>query len=338
MPRRCLASVGLAVLLFGCDSSSSVDIKTPGFAPAAVLRAVLAADRVPTVRVTVSRDPYGAPAEPGVAPPTPAGAVVSVWRDGVRVETLAHQPQTCYRSVQTSCNAETGRTETDTSGPYDCGAFRGTVPIVPGATYTVRAEVPGLPSANATVAVPVAAALAVADGVAPDPDTRSLGVTVTDVPGPDSRFGLIVLREYDRFSTSICRRGGLRDTTIVLVGTAYRYQDRFGTADPVLLADATDLPGDIALATFRDATFRDGRHEARLTLNRQPRADVGGTGRLTVQLAVLSTGLYDAYRVAGVALAADNPFTEPADLPSNVVGGYGRVEAVALSEATVEAP
>jgi len=45
----------------------------------------------------------------------------------------------------------------------------------------------------------------------------------------------------------------------------------------------------------------------------------------------MTAELYDAYQITNFELD-DNPFAEPADLPLNVEGGYGRVGAVATTE------
>ena len=322
-----------AALWAGCDFTPAIDVATPAFEPAVVVRSVLAAGRPATVRLSVSGDPYVVPDENRLPSATPAGATVTLLRDGRVVEMLGVRPQTCYATQRSTCNAETGRTDTETSGPYDCGAFVGTVPVEPGATYTIRAAVPGLPAAEATVTVPAPPEVRVTEEPG-DAATRRLSVRLSDVAGPGTRYALSFFREYGAFSTQVCRRGGPRDTVVVL-GQPFRYQDRFATSDPVLLADA-DPAATLFFATFSDATFDAG--EALLTF----RADAAGsntsvveTGGLVVQIAVLSPGLSDAYRTATALFGDAAPFAEPADLPGNVDGGYGLVGAAALGDVSV---
>jgi len=337
VPRRlplllaCLAGV----LASGCDVGASVDLDAPAHEPGVAVRATLAAGAAPTVRLSLSRDPYG-PADGDLPSATPPGATVTLWRDGRLVETLAARPQTCYTRRETRCNPETGATElVAEEGAYPCGAFGGALPVESGGTYTVRAEVPGYPTVEATVVVPAAASVMARETAGPDAETRRLVVDVTDPPAADTRYGIVVFREFDRFDTQACAVGGPRDTTVVL-GFAARTGTRFHSTDPVLTANAVAPPDGFRLATFTDATFAGGT--AALTVD-VPRAStqtaLGFTGGLVVQVAVLSETLYDAYQTTGGLPLGDNPFAEPANLPSNVAGGYGRLGAVAFAEASV---
>ena len=324
-----------AVLWAGCDFTPAIDVPTPAFEPAVVVRSVLAAGRPATVRLSITGDPYVVPDVNRLPSATPAGAAVTLLRDGRVVETLTVREQTCYAAQRSSCNPATGQTDTETSGPYDCGAFVGTVPVEPGATYTIRATVPGLPAAEATVTVPLAPAVTVTEEPG-DAATRRLSVRLSDDAIPGTHYALSFFREYGAFSTQVCRRGGPRDTVVVL-GQPYRYQDRFATSDPVLLADAAPT-ATLFLATFSDVTFDGG--EAHLAFRADgagSNASVVETGGLVVQVAVLSPGLYDAYRTATMLFGDAAPFAEPADLPGNVDGGYGLVGATALVDVPVPA-
>jgi len=318
----------------GCDFTPTLDIETPPYAPGLVVRSVLAAGQMPTVRVSVSRDPYGPTPTDGAPPPsvTPEGVVVTLLRDGAVVETLAPRAQTCYGSQTSTCNASTGQTETVRNDPYRCDAFVGQMPVEAGATYTLRATLDGLPPAEATVTVPVRPTITVEGGAASDPARRRVRVHLPDLPGAASRFSFALQREFSSYRTSVCRVGGPRDTTITLANPARTGTD-FTTDDAVLLAGAREPSGILRFVTFTDATFEGGT----FSFDVDAAAEVSGlvsTGRFTVQVAALSQELYDAYELTAFALGDDNPFAEPVNLPSNVVGGYGRVGAAAVVEAT----
>jgi hypothetical protein len=242
--------------------------------------------------------------------------------------------------VQTAavCNAGTGLTEITRQDPFECGAFVSSEPVEEGATYTLRAEVPGLPAAQAIVTVPVRAEVQAIEEASGDPETRRLRVRLRDVPGAGSRYSLVVHREFDRYVTTVCAVGGPRDTTVAL-GTPARYETRFATTDPVLLAGARE-PGDaLQFVTFTDDTFDGAEHEFTLDVPTvDPASSALPTGRLTVQVAVISDVLYDAFQITYFSLGDYNPFAEPINLPSNVDGGYGRVGAVAVTEVTLGGP
>ena len=334
--RRLIALVCLALCATGCDFTPALDIETPAYAPAIVVRSVLAAGRPATVRITISGDPAVSPvpAADRIPSATPAGATVTLLRDGRVVEALVPRRQTCAVSRTSRCNPETGRTDTEESGTYNCSAFGGAVPIEAGATYTIHVEVPGLPSAEATVTVPRPAEIVADEEPSGDAGTRRFRVRVRDLPGAGTRFGLSLFRDYGAYMTQVCRRGGPRDTLVVL-GAPWRFQGRFATSDPVLLADARSPAASYPFATFTDATFMDG--EASLVLRSDPAApdNVVPTDGYALQVAVLSPTLYEAYLTASVLFGEDNPFAEPTDLPGNVVGGYGLVGAVAFSNVAV---
>ena len=329
LSRLAACLVAAAVPWGGCDFSPSLDIETPEPVEAAVLRSVLTAGEPVLMRVSVSRDPYQAVEARFVERPTRIDARVTLLRDGAVVETLQPQPQTCYRRQASTCNPETGRVETTREEPFECGAHRGTVPVEAGATYALRVEVPGLETAQATVAVPSYPAATGQRGAA------GLGLDLSDPPGLGNRYGLTLRREFDRYPASVCARGGRRDTTIVL-GAAFPYESAFATRDPILLTTTREAGASVRFATFPDDAF-DGRTHA-FALDPDPGAVApGDTGALRLQVSALSAVLYEAY-VQSQSVAAENPFAEPVDLPTNVTGGYGLVGAVAVTEIRLPHP
>ena len=323
-----VALAALAVLaggaVAGCDLSSSLDIETPEHVPAPVLRSVLTAGEPVLARISVSRDPYAASDLRFADRPTQIDAVVTLWRDGVLIEELRPRPRTCYQSRASSCNTETGRTETTTSGPFECGGHRGAVPIEAGARYTLRAEVPGMPPAQATVDVPDYPAV-----------SGGLSFNLSDPPGPGHRYGVELQGEFDRYSTSVCAIGGRRDTTVVL-GTIAAYGRPFTTDDTVLRTAARETGASIPFAAFPDDAF-DGRTRTFALAPDRRTVHSGDTGGARVRVSALSAVLYDAYVLVQFDLD-ENPFAEPTDLPSNVEGGYGRVGAVATTELRIPGP
>ncbi len=328
------AAVLLAAVAGGCDFTPTLDIETPAYTPALAVRSVLAAGQTPTVRVSVSRDPYGPQPTDGDPPPsvTPEGITVTLLRDGAVVETLTRRAQTCYGFQTSTCNAQTGRTDQERRDPYDCSAFVGQRPIEAGATYTVQAELDGYPTATATVTVPLRPAITVDGGPGADAEHRRVGVDLTDLPGAGSRYSLALSREFSSYTTSVCRVGGPRDTTITL-SSPWTGGAQFTTTDPTLLAAAREPSGVLSFVTFSDATFEGGAYRFSVETPAQA-GNVVSTGRFVVQVAALSPELYDAYQLTTFALGDENPFAEPVNLPSNVVGGYGRVGAAAITEAT----
>ena len=320
----------LALLaLAACDFSPALDIETPPYEAATVVRAVLAAGDVARVRVSVSRDPYavdssGAGLE--LRPSRTDGRVV-LLRDGAEVEELRALDRTCYREQATTCNEATGRFESTQSGPFACGIYVGTVRLEAGATYTVRAEAPGLPTAESTVAVPDLPTLEAAEEAGPN-GLRRFRVRLSDPPPAGHRYGLTILREYDRYTGSVCRVGGREDTLVVLSRPA-QYRSDFATTDPVLVTAAREAGSSIHFVTFPDDAF-DGRSRD-FVLDATPLGThPGDIGTVIVQLTSMTAELYDAYQILNFELD-ENPFAEPADLPLNVGGGFGRVGAVATA-------
>ena len=315
----------------GCDLSPTVDVDTPAFDERLVLRGVLGAGEPARLRVGVARDPFGVYREDDV-PQIPTDAMLTVWRGDRLVETLRFESRTCYRQATSSCDAATGETRTETSGPFECGRYVGDVALESG-PHRVRAERSGLPTAEAEVDVPVPPTAA-ARATGPNGDRLGFQFDLDDAPGEASRYGVSLMREFDRAERRVCAVGGLRDT--VLAVTPQTYTTTFGTDDPVLRPAAREVDGEHQLIVFDDAAFRDTRR--RFTLDAPPEGTSGllGTGRFDIQLAALSPTLYDYLRETTFALDAETPFDEPANLPSNVTGGYGHVGAIAITVAPAD--
>ena len=334
MPAR--LALALCVTLAACDFTPAIEIETPAFAPAVVVRAILSAGEPAVVRLSLSGDPLAAPVAPAdrLPTPTPAGATVTIFRDGRPVETLAPRRQTCYAAQHSSCNTTTGRTDVERSGPYDCSAFGGTLPVEPGATYTVRATVPGLPPAEATVTVPRPATVTVTEEGG-DAVTRRLRVRVRDVPGAGTRYTLAFYREFEAYTTTVCRRGGARDT-LVATPFPFRFQTRFATTEPLLLADVREPMATLFLAPFTDAGFEGGEISVVIRADAAvPPTHLVLSGGLQVQVSTLSETLYDAALAAPALFGGEDPFAEPSELPGNVAGGFGLVGAVARVDVRV---
>ena len=334
MRRRALLVPVVAALALGaCDLSPTVDVDTPAFQERLAVRSVLTLGQAPTVRVGLARDPF-AVAAPDVAQPTPTDVTVTLWRGDALVETLPLRSQTCYAQSTSACDAATGEVVTERSGPYECGDYRGEVAVGSGA-YTLRAERPGLPAAEATVVVPETP-----DGTfsgAQGPAGYAFDLSVVDAdPAPGTAFGVSLLREFDAFATRYCAVGGERDTTVFLPAPA-TYTTTFGTDDPTLRAEGADLDGTFNLIVFDDATFPNGEGRFTMTAPLEGTLDRRGTGRFVLQIARLSPVLYDYLRETVFPLDAPTPFDEPANLPSNVTGGYGHVGAVATRELLTDA-
>jgi len=334
----------LAGALGGCDFTPTLDVPLPDFAPALTLNGVLTADSTVTVRITAADDPYANDDRYDAVFAVPDGVQAELVRDGAPLGPL--------RLVSETCDDPTyNRAPDDPQPTYECGSFVSDAVIEPGRTYTLRASAPGFPDAHATVTVPVRVAAAVTVGataVQPlPPDGKrfdtDLALTVRDPAGTGQRYGLLVIREpysYD-YSRPVCIGGHdnptCRDTTVtVRVDPA---TVGYTTTDPILLAGARTVPSSgIDFISFADDAF-DG--EARTFALRaqqfwypsysggEPDPPVG------VWLVVADRTTYDARQIAWFSGGGDNPFSEPVDLPSNVVGGYGLLGAIAITEARI---
>ena len=325
-------AVGLLALLVlaGCDLSSSLDIETPPYEAGVVARSVLAAGQPAQVRLSVSRDPYAVDsAGTGlVQRPSRVDGRVVLLRDGVEVEELRSISWTCYRTTTGGCNAETGLGEQTRSGPFECGMYRSAGPVEPGDRIELRTELPDLPPASAYVTVPAAPVVEATATDLPD-GRRRFAVRLTDPPGLGDRYGLNITREYDRVTRSECRVGGRADTVVALARPA-SYRSNFSTSDPILVTGAREAGSSIHFVTFPDDAF-DGRTREFVIEATATGGHEFDTGAVVVQVTAMTAELYDAYQITNFELD-ENPFAEPADLPLNVEGGYGRVGAVATTE------
>ncbi len=334
MLSRLAVLLATSATLAACDFTPTLDIDLPEHQPATVIHAVLAVDSAATVRLGVSTDPYvldDAYSRPGRVT---EGTVVTLLRDGQPVERLAVRSRQCEEY-----DHQAGQFST-----YECGAYGGTVPVEAGAAYTVRAEVPGLPTAEGTVTMPQRPTVS-ADEIAPLGDgRRQFRVRVQDPAGRGDRYGLTLLSGPRPQTFPICDTTvepvACRDTTVV----EPRRPIRFTSADPVLLAAKRDLDIDdnvFGFASVTDASF-DGQAWTFTVGAVQSYWEYDGgsqprTPPVIVQVAGLSGDVYDAYQIlVSGGQDAENPFIEPVNLPSNVTGGYGLVGGVALAEVAFE--
>lgn len=211
----------------------------------------------------------------------------------------------------------------DGSGGYYRSSRR--LQPVPGQTYTLRAEAPGLPAVEATARIPEPVPFTVAfDGYTDDTPfgtrTARLVVTLPDPPGAQT-YSLIVESESEDFD-----------------GIERRFLISFRSDDPVLRSsfEELDLAVDIEVeldpdrdrffsqALFRDVLFEGETREIVLDA---PLFSFDGSsepGDLIVTLASLSDD-YVRYQqtLALQSLNEDNPFAEPVRIHTNVEGGLG---------------
>ncbi len=341
LPLAALAAL-LTSALAGCDFTPTLDVPLPEFAPALTINGVLAADSTVEVRITAAADPYGRYRDDGVFD-VPEGAVVELLHDGA--------PAGPLRLASRACEDYSFYTPDQEFPTYECGAFVSDVVVEAGATYTVRASAPGFPPAEATVAVPARVAATVAVGASveqPIPNgTRldtDLTVTFQDPPGLGDRYALVVVS--GPYSYVWEERGWCVDRTCTEVrDTSYTvFLDRiplgYTTTDPVLLAGARAVPSSgINFITFTDESFDGAARSFPLRVqqyqyngpNDRERAPLAG-----VWLAAVDDRTFGAYQITWFSGGEDNPFAEPADLPSNVVGGYGLLGAVTITEALID--
>ena len=319
----------IAVLAAGCDFTPTLDIETPAYQAGVVVRSMLVADSVATVWVDESWDPYqGRPRDRSSAyPPSPAGlfsAEVTLLRDGAVVERLTERRDRCVDESQPPV-PEGGEVET-----FPCGPYQGTVTVEAGAAYTVRAVAEGRPPAEGTVTVPRRPGLEVEELARAGGD-RQIRIRLADPAGAGDRYGLTLYSFRTSFPGGVCDNNGCRDTTYVIDNPDF-YPLAFDTSDPVVLAASREIAGSgISFASFPDDTF-EGQTKA-FTIKPSSRYRSEDTDQaLRVQVAALSADLYDLYQIEQFGGGEDNPFAEPINRPSNVVGGYGIVGALALAE------
>lgn len=343
MPRlmslsRSFASAALALLavtVAGCDFTPALDIDLPDHEPGTVINAVLAADSVASVRVGVSTDPYVDDYENSYRfSETNPAAVVTLLRDGQLVERLRLRREACQRY-----DRRTG-TEID----YECGLFVGAMPLEMGRRYTIRAEQPGMPVAEGTVTLPLRPALAVEEEATAEGADRRFRVRVADPSGRGNRYGVALILGPYRETGTVCdyrvNPPVCTDTTFVRRQPVY-----FSSSDPAILAAARDF--DLNDTFFRFISVTDDSFDGQTWAFSMSSGGSygygygyetdGGPPPLTVQIAALSDDVFGAYQIATFGgQDEENPFLEPANLPSNVTGGYGLVGGLALAEVTLQ--
>lgn len=296
---------GLLAAVTGCETV--VDVDLPEAPPRLVVHSVYAAGApwratvTHTVGVLTDDDIELVP-----------DAEVAVWRDGQVVARLnAYDPE---------------------SGTYR--AASGEAPV-PGAVYTLRAAAPGYDAVEATAAVPLPPAVEV------DVQTRPVAVdgytvrrhTITlrldDPAGSDDAYALL----FDRADSLDGQPLSLGGAWFSSRDAAVLAEDGFEDFD-----DERTFEGDEAV--FTDRVF-DGRTYT-LTATMDDFAGYGADGPtgitsvLIVRLRRLSPDYY-AYLRSRRAYDQneDNPFAEPANLHSNVEGGYGLFAGFAETAVTV---
>ena len=342
MTRTLLAALAALLALAGCDFTPTLDIPLPEFEPGLTVNGVLAADSTVTLQITAAADPYLDDDRYDRVFVVPDGVAAELLSGGARLSAL--------RLVSERCPVRASYFTPDTAPEtYECGAFVSDVVVEPGRTYTVRVSAPGFPDAQATVTVPArVAATAKASAsteraLAPDGVRRDTDLTLTfrDPAGLGQRYGLMVLREpfIYTYDASVCddRTGAsCRDTTVTeRVDPAFV---GYTTSDPVLLAGARVVPATgIDFISFDDETF-DGEQRTFAVRAQQfwypsYRSELGSVIGAWIIAADATT--FDAHQIAWFSGGEDSPFTEPIDLPSNVVGGYGLLGAVTITEALI---
>lgn len=340
----------LAGALAGCDFSPALDVPLPEFEPALTVNGVLAADSTVELRVTATRDPYVTTRSDGLYVPrdrffVPDGTTVELFRDGAPLGPL--------RLDSVACNSNDPYTDPTDVPQAECGSFVSDIVVEAGATYTLRATAPGYPAVEATVTVPprVPVALEVAPTtVGSTPGwtlvERDLRVSVRDPAGLGDRYALAAVtgpRSQTRTPGTWCEESGCTHSDSTFLMPLPRAQLTFTTADPVLLAAARAVPSiPLDLVMFSDDTFdgaaRTFEIRVRQYVNPEREDPMSDLDLEAVWLIALDAATYDAYQVfvAEERAGADNPFAEPADLPSNVTGGYGILGAVTINAVRVE--
>ena len=337
MPR---SAVGLAILLAfaavaGCDFTPALNIDTPPHDARAVLRGILVADSLAVVRVSRSADPFVG--SPRGQVPTATDAVVTLVRGGIS-ERLVVRSDTCFSQGGVLIyNPETGQS-TFPDETYECGAFVGAVPLRPGETVTVRAEVPGLPVAEATVTVPARPDLAATETTAGPDGPRRIEARLPDPTAAD-RYHLSVLSRYIGFATASCDESGCTATSGVSDSGGFVNPVLLTTTDPVLIANTFPDPDGYNFFAFADDTFGGGTRTVPLSVDPARRLQPGVTeAELAVRLAAISQPLFEAYgQTRAAAVDRDFAFAEPLNGVTNVVGGYGLVGAAAIAEVRLPA-
>ena len=332
-------AAALAALVAGCDFTPVLDIATPAFEPALVLSGVLAADSTVEVSITAAIDPYGTnPIDRGtddVSGGVPDGLTAEILRDGVSLGALRRVSRPCSSDPYSNARPD----------PPLCETMVSDVVTEAGGHYTVRAQAPGFPQAQATVAVPERVAVSLTRGASQTTGPRTdtdLTVAFQDPPAPGQRYALMVVSGAFSFESRVvglCLNDDCtqrRDTTFT-----YTYDRRplgYTTTDPILLAGARTIPSTgINFVTFPDDSFN-GQHHAFQVRARQFQhpgqrdpAPIAGAWVVSID-----DRTFGAYQIDWFSLGDENPLQEPVSLPSNVEGGYGLLGAVAIAEALLD--
>ena len=173
----------------------------------------------------------------------------------------------------------------------------------------------------------------------PRTDT-DLTVTFRDPAGLGERYALMVVtgpHTYER--PARCNDVPCPDSTVT------RFSNRrtvgYTTTDPVLLAGARTVPSSgTDFVTFLDESFDGAERTFQLRAQQFDYVDPDDVAPLAaVRVVSIDAGTFGAYQLVwfgGVSGDGENPFAEPANLPSNVVGGYGLLGAVTITEALLD--
>ncbi|WP_420455299.1 DUF4249 domain-containing protein [Rubrivirga sp.] len=340
-PSLILLAAVLAGTLGACDFTPTLDVPLPDFEPALTLNGVLAADSTVEVRITAAADPYGRYPDDGLFE-IPQGTVAELFRDGASLGPL--------RLASAEC-PDYSKPVDPVAGPVtvECGAFISDVVVEPGATYTLRASAPGYPAAEATVTVPGRVPVTLDVGPPVEAEVpgwirvdRDVAVSFRDPAGLGDRYALMAVSGpwtyTDTYQT--CDRGGVScsDTTVHYRVPHTRFT--YTTSDPVLLAGARTIPTNgISFATFTDEVFDGEARSLKVRVHDLIHPDRREEPEFeAVWLVAVDAETFGAYQIAWFGYPAGedfNPFQEPIDLPSNVVGGYGLLGAVTVNAAPV---
>lgn len=322
-PLLCCALL-VAGIATGCDFTPTLDIPLPEPERAVAIQSILIADSTVSVFVGPTQDPYGR----SVFSPSRfhllADATVELMEDGKLVERLTVRPGNCtpYRDVPEISEA--------------CGAFVSQARVRVGGRYTIRVRADSYPEAYATVTVPGRARLA----GAVQREGEIVSFTLRDPEGAGENYAIQFRPRRYRYEQNRSLQnpdGTYRgDTTVVIEGVGI---PSFQTRDPLLVAAAGVVPDDyIRSAVFDDKGFDGMDHTFVVSafagwMAPELEADPGALWVIR-----LDSTLYSTYKATSAVLGGDNPFAEPANLPSNVIGGYGLVGAATVAEFELPEP
>jgi hypothetical protein len=318
MPRFLLA-LTLGLTLAACDFEQVIELDVPPYEP----RLTVGSFPTPETAFSVYLSRSQSALEPSTLDPLDLaveGARVALFDgDGVFIDSLGP----CL-----TCDA----------APGSYVSARGLRPE-PGCTYTLRAEAPGLPPAEATTTLPAPPAFTVRfDGLG-DPTPRGdrpvrLTFTLDDPPG-EHVYGLSVSSRWSHGEESFsCRYPFLSAEPALREG--------LGDIDEAINVDFFDVgfdPGNglraFFGAYFRDDLFAGTAHAFTLDVLTESCGPPG------VELSVAVTSLAEDYvryqqTIALQSQTEGNPFSEPVRIHSNVEGGLGVFAGYTRSAVAVE--